>query len=173
MQSLIRQSTSPEAAPQFSNQHLNSIAHAPVYECGGCDRSFGSQHALDQHLDSPAHAPLYNCDVCERWFGSPRALQQHYDSPAHAPVYECEECDRSFASQQSIDQHLNSPAHIFECDECGRSFGSQQSPSPIAQRMSEGGMRVVRGVGTLVNRHGGTNRVLFSDCIVSMTVLCA
>ncbi len=28
------------------------------------------------------------------------------------------------------------------------------------------------GVGTLVNRHGGTNRVVFSDCIVSMIVLC-
>ena len=36
---------------QLSNQHLNSLAHALVYECDKCDRPFGS-------LNSSAHAPV-------------------------------------------------------------------------------------------------------------------
>ena len=35
--------------------------------CGLCNRSFGSQDALDQHLrDSPAHALSYDCEPCDR-----------------------------------------------------------------------------------------------------------
>lgn len=53
--------------------------------CEPCNRSFGSQAALDQHLgDSPAHAPSYDCEPCNRSFGSQDALDRHLnDSPAH------------------------------------------------------------------------------------------
>jgi hypothetical protein len=61
---------------QSLDQHLNSPAHAPVFECDDCDRAFGSQRSLDQQLNSAAHAPLYKCDECDRWFGSPQALQR-------------------------------------------------------------------------------------------------
>jgi hypothetical protein len=36
-------------------KHLNSPAQAPLYECDNCNRSFGSEQALDQHLNSSAH----------------------------------------------------------------------------------------------------------------------
>jgi hypothetical protein len=100
--------------------------------CTLCNRSFGSQGALDQHLrDSPAHAPSYDCEPCNRSFGSQDALDQHLrDSPAHAPSYDCEPCNRSFGSQEALDQHLHySPAHApsYDCEPCDRSFGSQEA----------------------------------------------
>jgi hypothetical protein len=83
--------------------------------CDPCERSFGSQEALDQHLrDSPAHAPSYECELCNRSLSSQEALNEHLqDSPAHAPSYECELYDRSFSSQEALDQHLrDSPVHF-------------------------------------------------------------
>ena len=52
--------------------------------CYPCNRSFGSQSALDQHLSSPAHAPEFPCNDCAKSFGSQSALDQHLSSPAHA-----------------------------------------------------------------------------------------
>src|SRR4051794_9039566 len=59
-----------------------------LHYCQNCDRTFGSQQALQQHRNSPAHVPVYGCDDCKRSFGSQHALQHHLDSPAHAPVYQ-------------------------------------------------------------------------------------
>jgi Zinc finger, C2H2 type/C2H2-type zinc finger len=39
-----------------------------IFECGDCDRSFGSQHSLNQHLNTPAHN--FECDQCDRSFGT-------------------------------------------------------------------------------------------------------
>ncbi len=83
--------------------------------CEPCDRSFGSQDALNQHLrDSPAHALSCNCGPCDRSFGSQDALNQHLrDSPAHTPSYDCGPCSRSFGSQDALNQHLrDSPLHF-------------------------------------------------------------
>ncbi|CAG7950532.1 unnamed protein product [Penicillium salamii] len=83
--------------------------------CEPCNRSFGSQDALDQHLrDSPVHALSYDCEPCDRSFGSQDALGQHLrDSPVHALSYDCEPCDRSFGSQDALGQHLrDSSAHF-------------------------------------------------------------
>jgi len=44
---------------------------------------------------------LQGREYCNRSFGSQQALDQHLNSPAH--VFECDECDRSFGSQQSLD----------------------------------------------------------------------
>ncbi|CZR50571.1 uncharacterized protein PAC_00445 [Phialocephala subalpina] len=114
---------------QALQQHLNSPAHDLVYECDECDRAFDTERALNQHLDSPAHDPVYECKEHNRTFASQQALNQHLDSPAHDPVYECKEHNRTFDSQQALSQHLNSPAHapVYECDECDREFGSQQA----------------------------------------------
>lgn len=82
--------------------------------CETCDRSFGSNEALQQHLrDSPVHATLYDCEICDRSFSSNEALQQHLrDSPVHTASYNCKECDRSFGSDGALQQHLrDSPAH--------------------------------------------------------------
>ncbi|KAJ5253215.1 hypothetical protein N7489_003625 [Penicillium chrysogenum] len=100
--------------------------------CEPCNRSFGSQDALDPHLgDSPAHAPSYDCEPCNRSFGSQAALDQHLgDSPAHALSYDCEPCNRSFGSQDALDRHLgDSPVHAlsYDCEPCNRSFGSQDA----------------------------------------------
>jgi len=46
--------------------------------------------------------------VCDRTFGSDEALQQHVrDSPAHAPCFDCEACDRSFGSERVLEQALS------------------------------------------------------------------
>jgi hypothetical protein len=74
--------------------------HATTYMCHGHSRNFSSEHAL-QHFDSPAHPPLFECDDCDRSFGSQQALDQHLNSPAHALVFECDDCDSSFGSQQA------------------------------------------------------------------------
>jgi hypothetical protein len=36
------------------------IYPSTVYECDNCDRSFGSQHALNRHLNSPVL--VFECD---------------------------------------------------------------------------------------------------------------
>jgi hypothetical protein len=60
--------------------------YRPVYECEDCDRSFGSQQALD-HISIP----------------------QPY-------VFECDECGWPVRSLQALDRpHLNSPAHVGHC----------------------------------------------------------
>jgi uncharacterized C2H2 Zn-finger protein len=93
--------------PWPASLHLNSRSH--IFECDDCDRSFGSQSALNQHLNSPAHN--FECDECDRSFRSQQSLEQHLNSPAHN--FECDECDRSFRSRQSLEQHLDSPRHGF------------------------------------------------------------
>ncbi|KAJ0163700.1 Zinc finger protein [Colletotrichum tanaceti] len=98
--------------------------------CIPCDRSFGSQEALEQHLrDSPVHAPSLDCEACDRSFGSQEALEQHLrDPPSHRQNTDCKPCNRSFGSQEALEQHLrDSPAHRqnTDCKPCNRSFGSQ------------------------------------------------
>jgi hypothetical protein len=57
--------------------------------------------------DSPAHAPSFDCETCDRSFGSEEALERHMrDSPAHAPSFDCEICDRSFDGEEGLEQHL-------------------------------------------------------------------
>jgi hypothetical protein len=103
------------------------------YQCGFCNRTFGSEGALEQHTrDSPAHRQsFFECEACDRSFGSEYSLEQHLrDSPAHAPSFDCEVCNRSFSSEYSLEQHLrDSPAHApsFDCEVCDRSFGSEYS----------------------------------------------
>jgi hypothetical protein len=82
--------------------------------CIRCDRSFGSEDALQQHLRySPRHAPSFDCETCDRSFSSKEALEKHLrDSPVHALSFDCETCDRSFGSEDALEQHLrDSPAH--------------------------------------------------------------
>jgi uncharacterized protein YlaI len=98
--------------------------------CVLCDRSFGSDEALQQHKrDSLAHA--FDCTTCDRHFSSDTALQQHLrDSPVHAPSFDCDDCDRSFDSDKALQQHLwDSLAHAppFDCETCDRSFGSEET----------------------------------------------
>ncbi|KAL4779037.1 hypothetical protein BJX76DRAFT_365640 [Aspergillus varians] len=84
--------------------------------CGLCNRSFGSQYALNQHIqDSPAHAPSYDCGPCNRSFSSQDALDKHLqNSSAHAPSYDCEPCNRSFSSKVALTQHLqNAAVHLL------------------------------------------------------------
>lgn len=94
-----------------------------------CDRSFGSEQALNQHLESPIHAPSLHCDTCDRSFGSGQALEQHLNSRIHAPSFGCETCDRSFNSEQALEQHLNSRIYApsFKCETCDRPFDSEQA----------------------------------------------
>lgn len=83
--------------------------------CELCDRSFGSQNALNQHFrDSPVHALLYSCEPGTRSLGSRNGLNQHLrDSPVHVLSYNCEPCGRSFRSQGALNQHIrDSSAHL-------------------------------------------------------------
>ncbi|KAK1572711.1 uncharacterized protein LY79DRAFT_594331 [Colletotrichum navitas] len=85
-----------------------------AFHCNVCDRSFGTEEALQQHLrNSPVHAPSFECETCNRSFGSEEALQQHLrDSPVHTLSFECETCNRSFNNNEALQQHLrDSPAH--------------------------------------------------------------
>ncbi|KAK1456479.1 hypothetical protein CMEL01_16383 [Colletotrichum melonis] len=100
--------------------------------CVTCNRSFGSEEALQQHMsDSPIHSPSYDCDICDRSFGNDEALQQHLrDSPVHKPSYDCSTCDRSFGNDEALEQHLrDSPVHkpSYDCDTCKRSFGDDEA----------------------------------------------
>ena len=100
--------------------------------CASCDRSYGSEEALEQHRrDSPAHAVTFDCDDCSRSFNSEEALEQHRrDSPAHAVRFDCDDCSRSFNSEEALEQHRrDSPAHAvtFDCDDCSRSFNSEEA----------------------------------------------
>jgi hypothetical protein len=53
-----------------------------LFHCSTCNRSFGSQQALDQHLASPAHT--FNCSLCNRTFRRQQAYNQHIqDSAIH------------------------------------------------------------------------------------------
>ncbi|KAK8913373.1 Zinc finger protein 358 [Metarhizium anisopliae] len=100
------------------------------FDCIACDRSFGSEEALEQHLrDAPVHAPSFECSTCDRSFGSEEALEQHLrDAPVHAPSFECSACDRSFGSEEALEQHLrDAPA-------CDRSFGSEEA---LAQHLRD------------------------------------
>jgi hypothetical protein len=98
--------------------------------CETCNRSFGSNQALQQHLrDSPFHRPTFNsdeapqqhrrdsvipiptptfsCETCNKSFGSNQALQQHLrDSIIHQINHNCETCDISFRSDEALRQHL-------------------------------------------------------------------
>ena len=76
VQSVFRQQRGSTAA-------YTGLPHAPSFDCEACNRTFGSDEALQQHIEnSPAHAPSFNCEVCNRSFGSDEALQQHIrDSP--------------------------------------------------------------------------------------------
>ncbi|EFZ04512.2 double-stranded RNA-binding type zinc finger domain protein [Metarhizium robertsii] len=60
------------------------------FDCIACDRSFGSEEALEQHLrGAPVHAPSFECSTCDRSFGSEEALAQHLrDSRAHTQAAE-------------------------------------------------------------------------------------
>ena len=53
--------------------------------CISCNRTFGSQKALQQHQKtSSRHGGTFRCEPCNRSFGSNGALKQHQgDSPAH------------------------------------------------------------------------------------------
>ena len=102
------------------------------FDCGTCDRYFGSKDALEQHLrDSTVHAPSFYCDTCDRYFDCKRALDQHLrDSPVHAQSFDCDTCDKCFGSKEALDQHLrNSPVHApsFDCDTCDRQFDSKKA----------------------------------------------
>ncbi|KAJ5592611.1 hypothetical protein N7537_009515 [Penicillium hordei] len=78
-----------------------SPVHTITYGCGPCNRSFGSQSALDQHVqNSPAHAASFHCELCNRTFGSRDALEQHIEySKAHIapPSTPLDEFFQSFA----------------------------------------------------------------------------
>lgn len=64
----------PEGSIFSDARRHQTVAHAPVYGCDGCDRTSGSQGSLDQQMSSSAHAPLYEYDKCDWWFGSVEAL---------------------------------------------------------------------------------------------------
>jgi hypothetical protein len=95
--------------------------------CETCNKSFGSNHALQQHLrDSPLHRPTFSdeapqqhrrdsvvpiptfgCETCNKSFGSNQALQLHLrDSIIHKINHNCETCRKSFSSDDALRQHL-------------------------------------------------------------------
>ena len=67
-------------------QHLrDSPVHASSFDCDDCEE------AVEQHLqDSPVHAPSpFKCETCDRSFGSDDALDQHLrNSRVHQQVAE-------------------------------------------------------------------------------------
>ena len=119
------------------DQHLSSSTHTPKFRCDDCNRSFGNQSALDQHLaDSSVHASKFNCGDCNKIFGSQSALDQHLASSIHTPKILCINCDRSFGSQSALDQHLSSaPIHAANI-RCFDCDRSFKSQSALDQHLS-------------------------------------
>ncbi|KAK8011212.1 hypothetical protein PG990_010177 [Apiospora arundinis] len=115
------------------------------YECGTCDRWFGSYQAREQHMRALGHeAPYFECDTCDRAFPTRRQVEDHMDSKDHwyqsdetesIESYDdydfcmCGTCGRWFGSFESRDQHMNALNHVrpeFECDTCERFFPTRR-----------------------------------------------
>ncbi|KAJ3545284.1 hypothetical protein NMY22_g2502 [Coprinellus aureogranulatus] len=136
--------------PTSSSLHPSSAPHLDMLWCPGdyCDRSFGTQKALDDHLEkSNRHRWCFECSTdldswdelnqhresvhgycgeCDECFGSHRQLQQH---KIHTHGY-CSECDESYGTYDDLKDHFNSYRAHYGCTEdgCTRRF---QSPSNL------------------------------------------
>ena len=98
---------------------LKQLTSAPLPStmpyCDRCNRSFGSQYALQQHIDhSSSHHHV--CDDCHRDFATAEALVQHYtDDSRHAY---CASCDKRFDDFDDLDIHYNEDHYYDWCGSC-------------------------------------------------------
>ncbi|KAK1676916.1 zinc finger protein [Colletotrichum godetiae] len=92
------------------------------WECDTCDRTFGSEHAMQQHMNALGHWDYddqpepskgrYECNDCNDRFHDEQDLREH---EVEYHNY-CDPCDRYFNNQNNIRQHLNSSVHRASSD---------------------------------------------------------